>query len=309
MLLGSATRLTFVLSSAMRLTRLAIPACMETPLRRCWKSWIPNRTARSRYALLHFFWVPPAHSHVQDHYINVPLDLSQVLFIATANTLDTISAPLLDRCEALRLSGYTQAEKLRIANRYLIPKQLRANGMTAKPDEVKRCEIVEVAVKKVISGYTRESGVRGLERELGAVVRWKAVEWSEAVQAGEPTKSARRAPNAKKGRPIAVLGDGGSAASTGKGYSPRVTEADLEPILGPPRFDAEERATTPRRGVVYGLVVMGEGEGGILPVETALLPGSGNLKLSGSLGDVIRESAELALSWVGYFDKGSPTMS
>lgn len=192
--------------------------------------------------------------------MNLPIDLSQVLFIATANTLDTISAPLLDRCEVIRLPGYTSTEKLRIARAYLIPKQLNANGMNSES-----CQVEEGSVTRIIRGWTREAGVRNLERLVGAVIRAKAVEWSEH-QSGE--------------------------------WDPVVREADLERILGPERFDREERETKSRQGVVYGLVVMGEGEGGILPVETAILPGTGQLRLSGSLGEVIRESAELALSWV-----------
>lgn len=205
-------------------------------------------------------------SPYQDHYINVPIDLSQVLFIATANTLDTISGPLLDRCEILRLPGYTQTDKLRIAKTYLIPKQLKANGLDGE-----RCQIEEDALKRMIKGWTREAGVRSLERVIGAVGRAKAVEWSESRDASS------------------------------NAYSAVVKEKDLEPILGSQIFDEEERDRIARRGVVYGLVVMGDGDGGILPVESAILPGSGLLRLSGSLGDVIKESAELALSWVSRF--------
>ncbi|KAG8989042.1 hypothetical protein FRB90_002436 [Tulasnella sp. 427] len=205
----------------------------------------------------------PAAALLEDHYINVPIDLSQVLFIATANTLDTITGPLLDRCEILRLPGYTQTDKLRIAKTYLIPKQLKTNGLDGE-----RCQIEEDALKRMIKGWTREAGVRSLERVVGAVSRAKAVEWSEAQD---------------------------SASNT---YSAVVKEEHLENILGTQIFDEEERDRTARRGVVYGLVVMGDGDGGILPVETAVLPGSGQLRLSGSLGDVIKESAGLALSWV-----------
>jgi len=137
--------------------------------------------------------------------------------------------------------------------------------------DLERCRIDESVVQSVIHGWTREAGVRGLERMVGAVVRAKAVEWSENQ-------------------------DGSTSTSTS--YSPMVKEEELEVILGPERYDNEEREHQPKRGVVYGLVVMGEGEGGILPVETATLPGTGQLKLSGSLGGVIKESAELALSWV-----------
>jgi len=213
-----------------------------------------------------------------------------VLFIATANTLDTISAPLLDRCEAISLTGYTQVEKLKIAKRYLIPKQLVVNGL----GDGSRCEITDAAVKRVIGGYTREAGVRGLERQLGAVSRYKAVEWSESFSSS--------------------TSDGASSVvvAVDSRYSAVVGDDDLERILGPARFDREERDAVSKRGVVYGLVVSGGGEGGILPVETAVLPGTGHLKLSGSLGEVIRESAELALSWVkshAYAMGITPTIS
>jgi ATP-dependent Lon protease len=193
------------------------------------------------------------HSLAQDHYINVPIDLSQVLFICTANTLDTISAPLLDRCEIIQLAGYTSDEKIHIAKRFLLPKQLEANGLSAD-----RLALSEDALGTITSGYTREAGVRSLERAIGGVVRFKAVEWAKS------------------------LGEEGSA----KEYSPAVEEKDLEKILGIQRWDGEERDREERRGVVYGLVVMGQGEGGILPVETSALPGNGAVKLTGSLGDV-----------------------
>ncbi|KAG8918249.1 hypothetical protein FRC02_002508, partial [Tulasnella sp. 418] len=199
-----------------------------------------------------------------DHYINTPIDLSQVTFIATANSLDTISAPLLDRCEVVSLSGYTQEEKLVIAKKWLIPKVLKQNGF----DE-QRCQILDEVLARIVDGWTREAGVRGLEREIGAVVRFKVVQWSEP-----PT------PDTK--------------------YDPVVHHEDLEMILGLERYSAEseEDFNVTKRGVVFGLVVMGQGYGGVLPVETAIVPGSGKLTLTGSLGDVIRESAEIALAWV-----------
>lgn len=182
----------------------------------------------------------------------MPIDLSQVLFICTANTLDTISAPLLDRCEIVTLSGYTHAEKTRIARRFLLPKQLRANAL-----EESRLEVDDAVLTAVATHYTREAGVRSLERAVGAIVRAKAVAWTEAVDAGTEDK-----------------------------YVPRVEEGELEAILGLARWDGEEKEREARRGVVYGLVVMGLGEGGILPVETTAIPGSGTLKLTGSLGEV-----------------------
>ncbi|KAJ7743076.1 ATP-dependent protease La [Mycena metata] len=215
----------------------------------------------------------PEQNHTfNDHYINVPIDLSQVLFICTANSLETISGPLLDRCEIVQLSGYTYDEKMHIARRFLLPKQLNANGMDA--DHV---QLTEPALMTVATQYTREAGVRSLERTIGAVVRYKAVEWAEHVDEQE---------------------NDGAHKGKGRDYSPVVEENQLEAILGIARWDGEEREREERRGVVYGLVVMGQGEGGILPVETIIVPGAGRLKLTGSLGEVIKESGEIALSWV-----------
>ncbi|KAJ7746882.1 ATP-dependent protease La [Mycena maculata] len=219
----------------------------------------------------------PEQNHTfNDHYINVPIDLSQVLFICTANSLETISGPLLDRCEIVQLSGYTYDEKMHIARRFLLPKQLSANGMDA--DHV---QLTEPALMTIATQYTREAGVRSLERAIGAVVRYKAVEWAECVDEKEGDAAA-----ARERRP------------GGREYSSVVEENQLETILGIARYDGEEREREERRGIVYGLVVMGQGEGGILPVETIAVPGTGRLKLTGSLGEVIKESGELALSWV-----------
>ena len=177
-----------------------------------------------------------------------------------------MSAPLLDRCEIVQLSGYTYTEKMHISRKFLLPKQLQANGLAAE-----HLTLTDSAVLHIATRYTREAGVRSLERAIGAVVRYKAVEWAEHMD-----------------------NEGG----VGKEYKDVVEEDELENILGVPRWDAEEREREERRGVVYGLVVTGMGEGGILPVETIALPGTGKLKLTGSLGEVIKESGELALSWV-----------
>ncbi|KAJ7270923.1 ATP-dependent protease La [Mycena rebaudengoi] len=216
---------------------------------------------------------PEQNHSFNDHYINVPIDLSQVLFICTANSLETISVPLLDRCEIVQLSGYTYDEKMHIARRFLLPKQLNANGMDAS-----HVEVTEPALLTIATQYTREAGVRSLERAIGAVVRYKAVEWAEHVDEQEGRTEGR--------------------ADKARAYSSVVEESELESILGIARWDGEEREREERRGVVYGLVVMGQGEGGILPVETIVVPGSGRLKLTGSLGEVIKESGEIALSWV-----------
>lgn len=200
-----------------------------------------------------------------DHYINIPMDLSKVLFIATANVLDTIPAPLLDRMETIHLSGYTTLEKRHIAFRHLLPKQITTNGLG--PDKVQMNDDV---LDKIITAYTRESGVRNLEREIGSVCRFKAVEFAEAQD-----KSA--------------LGS----------YNPEVSLSDLEEILGIERFDEEIAERTSRPGVVTGLVAYSTGgQGSILFIEVADMPGKGSVQLTGKLGDVLKESVEVALTWV-----------
>ncbi|KAK5165382.1 uncharacterized protein LTR77_008911 [Saxophila tyrrhenica] len=200
-----------------------------------------------------------------DHYVNIPIDLSKVLFIATANTLDTIPAPLLDRMETIQLSGYTSLEKRHIATQHLIPKQITTNGL-----EKKDVDIEEGALDKVITSYTRESGVRNLERELGSVCRAKAVQFAEARDTDK--------------------------IST---YTPNVSIEDLEDILGIERFEEEIAARNSQPGVVTGLVAYSHGtQGSILFIEIADMPGSGRVQLTGKLGDVLKESVEVALTWV-----------
>ncbi|KAK3052007.1 hypothetical protein LTR09_006961 [Extremus antarcticus] len=200
-----------------------------------------------------------------DHYVNIPIDLSKVLFIATANTLDTIPAPLLDRMETIQLSGYTSLEKRHIATKHLIPKQITTNGLGKKD-----VDIAEDALDKVITSYTRESGVRNLEREIGSVCRSKAVQFAEARDTDKlPT------------------------------YSSHVSVDDLEEILGIERFEEEIAARNSQPGVVTGLVAYSSGmQGSILFIEIADMPGSGRVQLTGKLGDVLKESVEVALSWV-----------
>lgn len=208
----------------------------------------------------------PEQNHTfNDHYINIPIDLSRVLFIATANSLDTISPPLLDRMETITLSGYTTHEKRYIANRHLIPKQINSNGL--RENQIHFCDLV---VDTIITSYTRESGVRNLEREVGSVCRFKAVEYANARDGSAPLP-----------------------------YNPQVTLKDLETILGIPRFEEEiaEKSTFP--GIVTGLVAYSTGgQGSILFIEVADMPGTGRVQLTGKLGDVLKESVEVALTWV-----------
>ncbi|KAG5945578.1 hypothetical protein E4U53_006691 [Claviceps sorghi] len=208
----------------------------------------------------------PEQNHTfQDHYVGMPIDLSKILFIATANNLDTIPAPLLDRMEMIYLPGYTTLEKRHIAMQHLVPKQIRANGLAE--DQVAFDQDV---VSKIIESYTRESGVRNLEREIGSVCRAKAVEFAEARDAGRTEV-----------------------------YRPRLTMEDIETILGIEKFEDEIAEKTSRPGIVTGLVAYSTGgNGSILFIEVADMPGNGRVQLTGKLGDVLKESVEVALTWV-----------
>jgi ATP-dependent Lon protease len=208
----------------------------------------------------------PEQNHTfQDHYVGMPLDLSKILFIATANNLETIPAPLLDRMEMIYLPGYTTLEKRHIAMQHLVPKQIRANGLAE--DQVTFNRDV---VSKIIESYTRESGVRNLEREIGSVCRAKAVEFSEARDGGDVEK-----------------------------YKALLTIEDIENILGIEKFEEEIAEKTSRPGIVTGLVAYSTGgNGSILFIEVADMPGNGRVQLTGKLGDVLKESVEVALTWV-----------
>ncbi|KAG9248131.1 ATP-dependent protease-like protein la [Calycina marina] len=208
----------------------------------------------------------PEQNHTfTDHYVNIPIDLSKVIFIATANSLDTIPPPLLDRMETINLSGYTTLEKRHIALQHLIPKQIRTNGLGDG-----QIEFNADVVSKIIESYTRESGVRNLEREIGSVCRAKAVEYAEAK-------------------------DSGHAES----YKPQLSLQDIEDILGIEKYDEEIAEKTSRPGIVTGLVAYSSGgNGSILFIEVADMPGHGSVQLTGTLGAVLKESVEVALSWV-----------
>ncbi|WFC93461.1 endopeptidase La [Malassezia brasiliensis] len=211
----------------------------------------------------------PEQNHTfKDHYINVPVDLSRVLFIATANTLDTIPEPLLDRTDVVAVPGYTHDEKVAIARRHILPKQIEAQGL--QPAQV---QISDEVLLAIATGYTREAGVRTLERRISDVVRAKAVEYAEHRNLGGVTST--------------------------KAYDPVVRVSDLEHILGHDTYEPEVADAEGVPGVATGLAYQGSGNGGILHIESAFMPpGNAQLKLTGSLGDVIRESAELAFSWV-----------
>jgi len=200
---------------------------------------------------------PEQNNTFRDNYLAVPFDLSRVVFITTANMLDTIPGPLRDRMEIISLAGYTADEKLEIAHRYLLRRQLEANGL--KADQV---EIGDDVVRDIIQNYTREAGVRNLERLIGQVLRHAAVRIAEG-QSG----------------PI------------------RIARDDLVPILGAPRFENEVAMRTSVPGVATGLAWTPVG-GDILFIEATRIPGSGRLILTGQLGEVMKESAQAALSIV-----------
>ena len=200
---------------------------------------------------------PEQNSTFRDNYLGVPFDLSRVMFITTANVLDTVPGPLRDRMEVLDLPGYVEDEKFEIARRYLVARQLKANGLTPE-----QAEITDDAIRTIIRDYTREAGVRQLEREIGAALR------SAAMRVAERTAQ-----------------------------HVRIEPGDLGEILGPPRFEGEVAMRTSVPGVATGLAWTPVG-GDILFIEATRFPGGGRLILTGQLGEVMRESAQAALSLV-----------
>jgi ATP-dependent Lon protease len=200
---------------------------------------------------------PEQNRDFRDHYLDVPFDLSQVMFVTTANMLSTIPAPLRDRMEILELDGYTMEEKVGIAQQYLLPRQIRENSL--RPSEV---SFTDTAVRAIIQDYTREAGVRNLERQVGTVCRKVATKVAET-----------------------------------EGISVRVDKEDLVGYLGKPRFYFESAERTELPGVATGLVWTPTG-GDITFIEATRMPGSKRLILTGKLGDVMKESAQAAVSYV-----------
>jgi ATP-dependent Lon protease len=200
---------------------------------------------------------PEQHATFRDHYLDLPFDLSKVLFICTANTVDTIPGPLLDRMDVIQLSGYTHEEKLGIAKRYLVPKQIEAHGLKKS-----KLAIPDKTLRLVIAEYTREAGVRGLERQIATLCRKAA-----------------------------------TLVATGHGERIRVDEEQARDWLGPRRFSADARKRTADPGVATGLAYTAAG-GDVLFIEATAYPGKGRLTITGQLGEVMQESAQAALSWV-----------
>ncbi|MCZ4492931.1 MAG: lon [Conexibacter sp.] len=204
---------------------------------------------------------PEQNSSFRDHYLDVPFDLSKVIFICTANDLDRVPGPLRDRMEVIQLAGYTEDEKLQIAKRYLVPRQIERNGL-------KKSWIAfnDKALRRIIADYTREAGVRGLEREIGTVARKIARRIAEAGPAEKPAKVT-------------------------------ITPERVRELLGRPRVHSEAKRRTQTPGVATGLAWTPVG-GDVLFIEASATPGSGKLLLTGQLGDVMKESAQAALTWV-----------
>jgi ATP-dependent Lon protease len=211
---------------------------------------------------------PAQNDSFRDHYLDLEFDLSEVMFIATANILDTVPGPLQDRMETIELAGYTLEEKRHIARRYLVPRQIEANGL--KPSQI---EFADSALTAIVEEYTREAGVRNLERQIGTICRKVAREVAEGrIKNGKVKVSAKRA----------------------------------RELLGRRRFFAEQRRRTKVPGVATGLAWTPTG-GDVLFIEATAMPGSGKLTITGQLGDVMKESAQAALSYVrGHWREVAP---
>jgi ATP-dependent Lon protease len=212
---------------------------------------------------------PAQNDSFRDHYLDLEFDLSEVMFIATANVLDTIPGPLQDRMETIELAGYTLEEKRHIARRYLVPRQIEANGL--KPSQI---EFADPALAAIVEEYTREAGVRNLERQIGTVCRKVAREVAEGKGNGKVKISAKRA----------------------------------RELLGRRRVFAEQRRRTKDPGVATGLAWTPTG-GDVLFIEATSMPGGGKLTITGQLGDVMKESAQAALSYVrGHWSEVAPDL-
>jgi len=225
---------------------------------------------------------PEQNRDFRDHYLDVPFDLSQVMFITTGNVLYTVPPALRDRMEILRLSGYTEEEKIKIAQQYLIPRQIRENSL--RPEEI---EFSEGAIRKVIRDYTREAGVRNMERELGSICRKVATKVAEGLRPEAP-------PDGSTGSPQRLDEE---LAEGQEGIKTLISEEKVAEFLGKPKYFFEVAERTEIPGVATGLSWTATG-GDILFVEATKMPGSKGFTLTGQLGDVMKESAQAALSYV-----------
>ena len=249
---------------------------------------------------------PEQNAEFRDHYLDVPFDLSQVFFITTANWLDPIPQQLLDRMEVIELSSYTEEEKIKIAQGYLTPRQIRENGL--RPEEI---SFTEEALRRLAREFTREAGVRHLEREIGAVCRKVATKVAE--QSSMPALNGEVRPEttgpaipetaehtgpatAEQVRPETA--EPAMPERAGHAVTPVLVDAkDLNTYLGRPKFLPEVAERVERAGVATGLAWTPTG-GDILFLEATRMAGSKGFTLTGQLGDVMKESAQAALSWV-----------
>ena len=237
---------------------------------------------------------PEQNNSFTDHYLGVPFDLSRVIFICTANVMDPVPAALRDRMEVIEVPGYTQNDKLSIAKKYLLPRQLKEHGVTAK-----QVKLPTQTIEAIIDDYTREAGVRNLDRTLAAVIRGTAAKIVEERLKHEDTKTRRNTKNPKdgNGQVAAPIGNRQSAIGNGLVGDSLITvqPADLAGLLGPQRFESELAQRTATPGVVTGLAYTPVG-GEILFIEATQMPGKGNLQLTGQIGDVMKESVQAAYS-------------
>lgn len=217
--------------------------------------------------------------HFTDHYIEIPLDLSEVLFLATANSTQTIPKPLLDRMEVIEVNSYTQNEKFHIAKEHLVKKQISRNGLTAK-----QLSISDGALRRIITGYTKEAGVRTLERKIGEICRKAARELLEQCET-------------LKGIPAAALEETAAGIETKKTVKIRVSEKNLEKYLGKIKYREDHINKQDEIGIVRGLAWTSVG-GDTLEIEVNTMKGKGKFELTGQLGDIMKESAKTGISYI-----------
>ena len=226
----------------------------------------------------------------RDHYVEIPVDLSEALFIATANTTQTIPGPLLDRMEVIEVSSYTENEKFHIGKNYLIPKQMERHGLMKKD-----LSVSGAVLEKIIHNYTREAGVRNLERRIGDICRKAAREILEE----QMREKSRQKTKSLKAAEIKTEKADKKAGKEKAGHEKtiRVTEKNLEKYLGREKIQFEDACETDQVGIVRGLAWTSVG-GDTLEIEVNVMPGKGVLQLTGQMGDVMKESAQTALSYV-----------
>ena len=259
---------------------------------------------------------PEQNKSFLDHYMDVPVDLSRVLFVCTANVLDTIPAPLLDRMEVLEVNGYVAAEKMNIAEKYLSPQAKEASGL--KDVDI---ELDPEAIESLIRWYCRESGVRNLKKHIDKIYRKAAFKIVDDLgETALPEPDVKETANSVETQEADVKPASERLPGDEQGTEPdrvnvttavreplkipdsvqiRVNKENLKDYVGPPVYHKDRLySKTPPIGVSTGLGYLGNGSGSVMPIEVTSMPGKGALQLTGKLGEVIRESAQIALSWV-----------